>query len=885
MVLAPGVRLGSYEVAGLLGSGGMGEVYRATDTNLKRAVAIKVLPETLASDPDRLARFQREAEILASLNHPNIAAIFGLERVGATTALVMELVEGTTLADRIARGPLPVDEALSIARQIADALEAAHEQGIVHRDLKPANVVLRSDATVKVLDFGLAKAIDNRAPGVAASESPTVPSPVMTGAGVILGTAAYMSPEQTRGQAADTRSDVWAFGCVLYEMLTARRAFGADAMPDTLAAVLLADPEWEALPAVPEPVQTLLRRCLEKDRRQRLRNIGDARLAIDDAVKWSSRSPEPLSFERERRRWLSIVLGLSLAALVALSALASAWRTRPAPLGAEVRFEITTPRALEEETLGSIAISPDARRIAYVAPLDGRPHVWLRALDSVEPRPLTGTEHAYRPFWSGNGRSLGFFTDDGVLKRIDLDGGLVRTLTTVASGAVASASWNADETILFAPNPAGPILGIPADGGVPTPVTRLDTDQSGHVSPRFLPDGRHFLYFVIGKPEAAGVYVDSIDRSSPRRLAADSSAMYASGHLIFVRRGTVLARPFDLERRVLSGTPVTIAEGAYAPSLSTAAGGAVAFRVGSSATTLQQFVWVDKSGTTLATLGSADATLPLSPSLSPNGRSVAFLRRVDANADVWLLETRRGVLSRLTDHLADDLFPIWSHDGDEIFFTSNRDAEFAVYRRAVTTGGSETKVVRGPLEVFANDVSPDGGHLLFARRAVETRSDLWALPLSGGTEVPIARTDADERDGQFSPNGKWLAYGSNRSGRFEVYVQPFPGPGTAVPVSNGGGAQARWDPGGKELYYIALDGVLMSVPIEVAADGQSIIPGAPVPLFPTSVGRVLRGNPGAQYVVSAQGTRFLLNNLVTEKTSTTIQVIVNWRPGQSFTGR
>jgi len=864
--LAAGSRLGPYEVLSSIGAGGMGEVYRARDSTLHRDVALKVLPEAFASDPDRLARFEREAQLLASLNHPNIAAIYGFH----DNALVLELVEGPTLADRIAGGPLPLDEALPIARQIADALDAAHEQGVIHRDLKPSNIKVRPDGTVKVLDFGLAKALEPVNGSSEVSRSPTITSPAMTRIGMVLGTAAYMSPEQARGHQADRRSDVWAFGCVLYEMLTGTRVFDMREMSDTIAAVLRAEPDWTKLSAqVPEPITTLLHRCLEKDSRRRLRDIGDARLELDARAESVSGPTDAASRRSERIVWTAAVAVLLLAALGL-----GAWAIRPPPASAEVRLTIETPGESDPLDLASLAVSPDGLNVAFVAAVDGQPHVWVRPLDSAVSRSLPGTAGATLPFWAADSRSIGFYAD-GLLKRIDLAGGLVRSLAKATYGF--GGAWNHEGTILFVQSPASPILRISADGSESAQVTQLDAKQTGHAHPHFLPDGRHFLYFVQGTPDVRGVYVGQLDGSVSRKLFdADSAAVYVSGHLLFVRRARLFALPFNVSRLEAIGVPFPVADdvsGSQATGVAAAAGGVLAFRTGSISVE-RQFVWFDRSGKEIGKVGDPDSE-KLSPSMSPDGGQVAFFGLVNGNVDIWMLETRRSVISRFTDHVGVDILPVWSRDGTRIAYTSNRNSGGGLYARTIGTGSEELLLPAAEAGI-ASDWSPGDQMLLYQRD-----EDLWSLPMrgSGRKPFPVSQTKFEEREGKFSPDGRWLAYVSNGSGPFEVYVQPFPGPGQTVRVSTHGGAQVQWRADGRELFYIALDGKLMAVPIEVTANGASVTPGIPVSLFTTRVGRVIGpSGTGPEYVVSQDGQRFLMSTLVQDGRLTPIRLIVNWKP-------
>ena len=582
-MLTAGTKLGPYEILSALGAGGMGEVYRARDTKLNRDVAIKVLPDLFANDPDRLARFKREAQVLASLNHPHIAAIYGLEDADGMRALVLELVEGPTLADRIAQGPIPLDEALPIARQIADALEAAHEQGIIHRDLKPANVKVTPEGKVKVLDFGLAKALGTgtaeAAPyagdganvgrpfrGADAANSPTLTTPAATLAGVILGTAAYMSPEQARGKPVDRRADIWAFGCVLFEMLAGRQAFDTgETVSDAIAAILTREPDVTALPAsTPAHIRTLLRRCLQKDPQKRLPHIGIARLEIDEGPADTTALLQPAVAPR-KGLLSSAGLAWSVAAvlLLAATALAATMYVRRAPDDSHVyRTTILLPAHLMGSPATRLALSPDGRRLAFVAPdPTGRPMLWVRPLDGLTAQPLPGTESGQAPFWSPNGRFIAFFAG-GKLKKIDASGGPALTLCDATSATPGT--WNRDDVILFTPTPGSPISRVAAAGGTPSPVTLIDTKagEGRHAFPYFLPDGRHFLYLALNGGNAPlGVYAGLLDSTDRKRLLdGGANAMYAQGFLVFLREATLMAQAFDAARLELTGDPAPLAE-------------------------------------------------------------------------------------------------------------------------------------------------------------------------------------------------------------------------------------------------------------------------------------------------------------------------------------
>jgi serine/threonine protein kinase/Tol biopolymer transport system component len=776
LALTPGTRIGVYEITAQIGEGGMGQVYRATDTKLKREVAVKILPPLLADDADRLARFQREAEVLASLNHPNIAGIYGIEESHGVRALVLELVEGDDLSQRIARGAIPLDETLLIVKQIAEALEAAHERGIVHRDLKPANIKVRLDGTVKVLDFGLARAMESTpASATTVSRSPTITTPAMTHAGMILGTAAYMAPEQARGKVADRRADIWAFGCVLYEMLTGRRAFAGDEVSDVLASVLAREPDLVALPVnTPPSIRRLLRRCLEKDRNERLRDIGDARIEIRDALAGADpdasalRAPGAVRSSRERLAWLGALAALTLALGISLS-----WALRPTPTASEMRVDISTPPSTAPF---SLAISPDGRTIAFVATAEGQSRLWLRSLESGSAAAVKGTDGAESPFWSPDSRSVGFFAD-GKLSRLDVDGGSVRILAAAPGGQ--GGTWSRDDVILFA-SLGIPISRVPATGGQPVTLSGL-AQRGSDFSPQFLPDGRHFLYYVRGGPEARGVYVSDLEKrlDARRLLDSDTGAVYASsGHLVFIRQDTLFAQQFDPIRLELTGNPFTVAEHAgvspTGPSVSSA--GSIAYRT-SSTGTKRQFVWFDRSGKALSQAGESVSTSLSSPSLSLDGQRVALYRGVNGNVDIWLLETKRGVFSRLTTDPADDVMPVWSPSGDRILFSSNRTGVPDLYQKSLAKGGSEELLLSTAEPKYATDWSADGRFVLFNSQHPTRSGDIWALPLDGnGKPFPIVQTSADEQRGQFSPDVRWFAFQSNESGRAEIYVQPFPGP-------------------------------------------------------------------------------------------------------------
>jgi serine/threonine protein kinase len=870
--LTPGSRLGAYDVLALIGVGGMGEVYRAKDSKLHREVALKVLPDLWSDNPDRLARFQREAEVLASLNHPHIAAIYGLEEAAGVRALVLELVEGPTLADRIRHGPIPVDEALPIARQIAEALEAAHELGVVHRDLKPANIKLREDGTVKVLDFGLAKAMAGD-PQTDLSQSPTIMSPAtMTGAGVILGTAAYMAPEQARGKPADARSDIWAFGVVLYEMLTGKSAFGGDTMVEILGGVLKSDPDWAALPvATPSNIRSLLRRCLQRDRTRRLRDVADARFQIEEALSeptGPAAAPAAARTPRERPLWMA---GILLAAIAA--SLVTFVFVRGVPADApEIRLQIVTPPGTD---LASFAISPDGRHVVFQATAEGKSQLWLRPLGSETAEPLPGTENGSLPFWSPDGQSIGFF-EGRQLKRSDITGGLVRTL--VSSPNDRGGTWNDEGVIVFAPSSTGPLYRVPAGGGSAVEVTRVDPPrQTGHRFPRFLPDGRHFLFFALGTPESQGVYLGSLDSMDARRLfQADGAAVFAPpDQVLFPREGALWAQRLDPDTLEPVGDSLPVAKSvAVDPNLfanvalSASAAGPVAYR----ASGVQgQLTWFDRSGRQIGTVGGRDMDQPADIRLAPDGRSVAFRRMVAGNIDVWLMDIARGILRRFTSDPAREYETAWSPDGSRIAFSSDRNGVLDLYEKAVDRAGAESLLLESPEHKNIYDWSLDGRYILYTSQSAKTGEDLWVLPLEGDRKpLAVAQTTFQEVNARFSPDGRWIAYATNESGRTEIHVQPFPGPGAKLQISTTGGNLPEWRRDGREIFYFGPGNRLMAVPVMLSPNGTTLEAGPPVVLFAM--------RPGSEFAASPDGQRFLINTVPEDAATPPITVVLNWKP-------
>ena len=892
MSLSTGTRLGAYEILALLGVGGMGEVYRARDTRLKREVALKVLPDALAHDPDRLARFQREAELLATLTHPNIAAIFGLEETDGRKAIVMELVEGDTLDDLIRQSAtgLPIEDALQIAKQVAEALEAAHERGIIHRDLKPANIKIGTDGAVKVLDFGLAKLLDT-SPGTSSlSMSPTL-SVHATQAGVILGTAAYMSPEQARGKTVDRRTDIWAFGCVLFEMLTGKQPFaaGAETVSDAVAAILRSDPDWPTLPSsLPSGARRLLRRCLAKDPRQRLHDIADARLELEetlrspgvDSASVNAANTALWAAHHSRWRW-AVVAGLAVAA-AALAIAATLYFGRPAPERLVSRLDLVVPANTDPL---SLALSPDGRQLGFVAATEGGPRLWVRALDQAVARPLLGTDGASYPFWAADGRAIAFFAD-GKLKRVDLAGGA--PITVSDAPAPRGGTWSHDGTIVFGSVNAG-LMRVASTGGTPTPVTEFGSPPGGHRWPQFLPDGRRFLFFAFGgSNDSRGVYLATLDGGDPVRVvAAESAAVYAPPNwLLLVREGILMALPFEPTRAVISGDPVPVTQlvgsdlGQGRGTFSVASAGVLTYLSGIGGQ-LRQLMWRDRAGRALGTVGQPDDTGLPSIALAPDGRRIATSRTPQGNQDVWLIDVNRGVPSRLTFATSNDNAPAWSSDGERIVFRSGRLGPNDLFEKPASGGGDEQPLLVTPEAKMAYDSSPDGRTLLYGSVHAATGADIWALPLTGDRKpFPVVQTSFAEDSAQFSPDGRWIAYESNETGRFEVYAQAFPAARGKWQVSTGGGVHPRWRSDGRELFYVAPDGRFMAAPLAVGSDGQSLEAGTPAALFTprlSSGGTILLPGSLARpiYDVSADG-RFLINEAVEDTSTKPLTIILNW---------
>jgi Tol biopolymer transport system component len=886
-MLSPGSRIGLFEVTGSLGAGGMGEVYRARDTRLGREVALKILPAEFVADAERLARFDREARTLAALNHPHIAHLHGVEDSGAVRALVMELVEGEDLAVRLKRGRLPLNEALAIARQIADALAAAHEQGIVHRDLKPANVKIRDDGTVKVLDFGLAKAFESTgttgrsgSQADAVLNSPTITTPAMTMHGMILGTAAYMAPEQAKGKPVDKRADIWAFGCVLYEMVSGRRAFQGDDVSDTLASVLRAEVEWSVVPA---SIERLLKKCLERDPRRRLHDIADAWDLIDTAPARTATSKGGYP----RLAWAAAAIFAVLAA-----ALAAVHFGEQAPTRDAARFQLQAPAGQTFDIY--VAVAPNGRRLAFTArDQKGIARLWVRDLDSLEARVLPGTEGAWSPFWSPDSRLIAF-ADERLLKKIDPAGGLPQTVCQ-SPALVGLGTWNHEGVILYGTRGAGPLWRVSAGGGDPVAVTAFDAvRQEFHSFPAFLADGRRFIYFrQSANPAVQGIYAGSLDvapADQPNTRIAHTLLgpvlavrTPAGDRLLYMRESTLVAQPFDLTRLVVSGEAQRLAEGVGSSGSFAYFGAAGAdllvYRAGAATSTnLEQLTWMDRNGQTTGTFGDAR---PYSTGagmlvISPDGSRAMVGIAPLPTPDLWSVEFSRAVFTRFTFHAAPDLNPIWSPDGARVAFRSNRDSNGDLFVKDASGATDEQPLLRTAMPETPTDWSRDGRFLLYARSGVQNGQDIAALRLDAtGGEVTLLETPFNEGAGKFSPDGRWMAYVSNESGQPEVYLRPFvivdgtPSLGAKWQVSNTGGTAPRWRGDGKELFYRNPDGAIMVA--DVSVDGTLVRTTLPRQLFalPLTVNN---------WDVMPDGQRFLVLRSVAAPIPDPVSVVLNWQP-------
>jgi len=891
-----GTTLGPYEITAKLGEGGMGEVYRATDTKLKRDVAIKVLPAEFTEDRERLARFEREAQLLAQLHHPNIASIFGLEEGDGTRALVMELVEGPTLAERLESGALPLKESLLLARQIAEALEEAHEKGIIHRDLKPQNIKASMEGKIKVLDFGLAKAMDptGTASGERGSGSQLAHSPTLTmGAtvqGMILGTAAYMAPEQAKGLAVDKRADIWAFGVILWEMLIGGSLFAGDTVGDTLAAVIRAEIDLDRLPVgTPPALRRLLRRCLERNPKNRLHDIADARIVIDELLTGSKEEPEAAEMAPPARRPLArllvvgagVVVGLGLGVLLGRGVARAPSTAVAAPFVGQ--FEISAPA--KTEFVSGLALSADGRRLAFVARgEDGRTHLWVRDLDAAEAKELPGTVDAMYPFWAPDGRRLGFFSQNR-LKVTDLLGGSPRAVADTGSTFDArGGAWNADDRIVFAPTFTGPLFMVAASGGAVEPATAIEQGSrvGTHRFPSFLPDGKRFVFYASTGTgvEPGMLYLGRLGDLSTKELGpANSSALYVEpGFLIYVQGDSLVAQRFDGEREELSGTPAPL--GITLPgsvsvsgqrSLAASQDGLLVYRADKR--NASRLVLADRQGREVRNLTGEGGTWYYAPAVSPDGHRIAVTHYEpgSTSGSIWAHDLDRGLTTRLTfDETSDDIFSVWSPDGRQIAYVGVRGTGVEIDRIDSRNPGPPQPWVRSK-SYLTPYAWRSGDQLLYA--AFDAAGNGNLMMRSGGAEAEPRRVGPDhvsEPLGDLSPDGRWLAVQSNASRRMEVYLRRIDDRSGAstVRVSTDGGTMPRWRRDGRELFYLDEAGRLMSVTF---ASLDPLRPNPPVTLFDAR----LESAADRQYDVLPDGERFVLNRTLVSS-SVPISVVIGW---------
>jgi len=895
MALAQGTFLGTYEIMAPLGAGGMGEVYLARDSRLSREVAIKILPGDSSQDPERLARFDREARLLASLNHPNIGAIYDLAESNGTKFFVLELVPGQTLADAVARGPVPVDEALSMCRQIADALEAAHEKGIIHRDLKPANIKITSEGKVKVLDFGLGKLSEHDSP-VLLSQSPTLLTGRASVEGVIVGTAAYMSPEQARGKDVDRRTDIWSFGCVVFELLTGKQAFEGETVSDLFASILRGEPDWKALPTpTPESVRIMLHRCLQKDARRRLQHIGEARIAMEDAAAAVVETPDsnhasvPAIATRRPLRWM--IVSVTAALLAAGVTAAFILNYRPLPDPRVVQFLIEPPPAgAFEQAAGVIFtttnLSPDGRKLAFTAKdASGKVLLWVRSLDNASPQPFPGTEGAAFPFWSPDSRSVAF-SAQGYLQKIDVTGGPPQKLFEAT--AFRGGTWNRDNVLVVALPTNQTLYRLPSGGGMPVEITKLAQGQVTQRSPSFLPDGRHFLYRADGADDVSGVYVGALDSTETKRLLqADSNAVYSptTGELLFLRQGTLLRQPFDLKKLELAGDPIPVAENVavsnYVGSFSVSDNGVLAYKTGGSNEELA-LSWLDRAGKPLETVGAPGPYRGID--LSPDGKRIAVHRHEGTGGDIWILESLHGPITRLTlEPSRDNSSPVWSPDGTHVAYSARQNGKWRIYQKLSVGNSNEELLSESDLNSAPMAWSPDRKSLVLRVVDPKTAGDESVFSFETKKTTPFLNGPYNELTAQISPDGKWIAYASNESGGYEIYVRPFPSGEGQYHLSVNGGYAPRWRKDGKELFFLTARAYRMAS-VRVDTSGSSLKADAPVELFDTRYVQFAHSNGGTYlpYAVSPDGQRFLIPHVerlpsgTSDIATSPITVVFNW---------
>jgi Tol biopolymer transport system component len=887
MSLQSGAFIGSYRVSTQLGAGGMGEVYRATDTKLGREVAIKVLPDAFALDVDRLARIEREARALAALNHPNVAHIYGLEEAGGSHALVMELVDGPTLADRIVQSAIPLDEALAIANQVASALEAAHSQGIIHRDLKPANIKLRDDGTIKVLDFGLAKAVEySGGGGSSLSLSPTVTTPALTQMGVILGTAAYMSPEQVRGKSVDRRADIWAFGCVLFEMLTGRRPFEGEGVTDTLGAILHKEPNWEELDAkVPARIRMVLQRCLHKDPRQRLHDIADVTLAMAGAFETPPAASDRASARVSTTglRWRYALIGLAGIVIGGLVAAGVMWaRDSAPPAAAPIRVALNTPDdppVRLGNNAADVAITPDGTHVVYGASSE-KGGLAVRGLGQLQMAVLATDQQAFQPFVSPDGAWVAFNDqNDRTIKKISINGGPAITLTASAS-PLRGASWGDDGYIVFATSGPGGLFRLPDGGGQPQEITKPDATKGevDHEWPYVLPGSRAVLFTrqlqISGAARSEIAVLDLSTQQQRVLIPEGTSPQYArSGHIVYGVNGTLRAVAFDLNTLQVRGNPVPVLESVLTKSsgavdFSLAANGSLVYMMGAASVEKGRPVWLSRDGAEVGAVVSADITAAAYPRLSPDGRHVAMV----VGGDVWVYDVNGSPPIRITFDRG-NYSPIWTADSRRLVYEASQPAG-AVFSIAADGGEQKPQQISAAGHFHPIALLPNGREMLAVDVGSQTtNTDIvrWQIGQNDAREAVVQTPAREGFEGYaLSPDGRWLAYTSNQTGQLEIWVRPYPGPGAPVRVSPNGGIEPVWAKRGQELYYLE----------ETRLMAAAVVPGAtlafktPTPLFEPAM-QVTSQPPS--YDVAADG-RFLVIRPAATKTRTSTQVVVvtNW---------
>ena len=873
-----GRTLSHYKVLEKIGEGGMGEVYLAKDTKLDREVAVKVLPATFSENKKRLARFEREARLLASLNHPNIAAIHELEETDGVHFLALEYVPGETLAERIKRGPVPIDEALPLFKQIAEGLEAAHEKGVIHRDLKPANIKVTPEGKIKVLDFGLAKARERDSSAQGLSESPTL-TKEFTETGVLLGTAPYMSPEQARGKPIDKRTDIWAFGCCLYESLCGKTAFRGETVSDTIAGILKQEPEWKTLPVeTPALVRSLLRRTLVKDANHRLQHIGDARVEIEEALS----EPAQAEMTQMHRQWastrlpvglLGLILGATLASVVVWN-LAGPTRLPAADIS---RFSINLPTdSVLGERPSSVAISPDGRRLVFSATKGDGTQLYLRTIDQLETLPIPGTEDGALPFFSPDSQWVGFFAE-GKLKKVPLAGGAPVTLCEVETSY--GASWGPDDTIIFASLKIPYLRIVSAAGGTPEPITDIPTrkGETHFYSPEFLPGGESVLFSIFTGVgfENQRIAVHTLGTREHRILIERGGRVrYASsGHLIYTRSNSLMAAPFDIDQLKVTGPSIAVAQGVSSRPMggadfSLSSDGCLAY-VPSPGVPEITVHWMDRQGD--SELIPLPPHLYFAPSISPDGSHLAVTTFDGPHMETWIYDLERHVLTRFTFE-GSNHFNVWTPDGQRVAFSSDREGPHNIFWKATDGSGTAERLAFSDGHQDVGSWSPDGEILSFSEAHPETKLDIWLLYLEEQRRVePFLQTEFDEEHPMISPDGQWIAYTSNESGRTEVYVQPFPNGGRKWQISTNGGSGPRWARSGRELFYH--EGPrMMVVAVETGAD---FIAGRTEFLFEVD-GLYDAGQGGPNYDVTPDGRHFVFTLPKPQPPATQIHVVLNW---------